>query len=138
MNKEYAVRAANNITATVPPVYQSNASMMMLVPADEFNRNMTEIKSMLQMLLQKESTSLEKSDLIGINEASTLLQVSVSTIYKLTAKNAIPFIKRPGSKKLLFSRTELDTWNRKPQCSPSDLLDEFLHKRLRVQSVQNN
>lgn len=48
------------------------------------------------------------SNYISIKEASAYLNLSVQTIYRLTSKGRIPFIKK--GKKLLFQTKELDIW----------------------------
>lgn len=49
-------------------------------------------------------------DIITIKEAALLIELSVQTIYGLVKKKEIPFFRRPGSRKLRFSRSELDIW----------------------------
>jgi excisionase family DNA binding protein len=50
------------------------------------------------------------TDYVSIQETSLYLNLSVHTIYKLTSKSQIPFIKK--GKKLLFQKRELDLWLR--------------------------
>lgn len=50
------------------------------------------------------------TDFVSIQETSLYLNLSVQTIYKLTSKSQIPFIKK--GKKLLFQKRELDLWLR--------------------------
>ncbi|MDP3003625.1 MAG: helix-turn-helix domain-containing protein [Bacteroidales bacterium] len=49
-------------------------------------------------------------DLVGINEASSLTGYSKHTLYKMTSKHEIPFIKRPGGRKIFFSKKALHHW----------------------------
>lgn len=48
---------------------------------------------------------------LSLDEAAAYLKVSKSTLYKLTSENAIPFF-RPGGKKILFDKSDLDNWVR--------------------------
>ena len=116
----------------VQPVYQKTATTMMLIPVEGYIQDVTEIKMMLRMLLEQRDTKIEKSDLVDINEASTLLNISTSTIYKMTAKKEIPFFKREGSKKLIFSRSCLELWVKESHTTPVNLVEEYLHKNQRV------
>ena len=49
-------------------------------------------------------------DLIDINKASELTGYSKHTIWKMTSRHEIPFIKRPGGRKLFFSKKALELW----------------------------
>jgi excisionase family DNA binding protein len=49
-------------------------------------------------------------DLLDIDGASELTGYSKQTIYKLTCQRQIPFIKRPGGRKLFFSKKALESW----------------------------
>jgi excisionase family DNA binding protein len=64
-------------------------------------------KSVKQAL--EENQQLD-TDYTSIQETSLYLNLSVQTIYKLTSKSQIPFIKK--GKKLLFQKRELDLWLR--------------------------
>lgn len=50
---------------------------------------------------------LDVTDIVGAEEITGYKR---NTIYKLTSTNQIPFIKRPGGRKLYFSRKALETW----------------------------
>jgi len=52
----------------------------------------------------------DEFDITDINGASELTGYSKHTIWKLTSRNEIPFIKRPGGRKLFFSKKALETW----------------------------
>lgn len=49
-------------------------------------------------------------DLITIDEVSQLTKLARQTLYAKCSAGKIPFIKRPNSKKLLFSRQAIMTW----------------------------
>jgi len=108
-------------------------------PFERINMELIEIKSMLKILLDREVKVTEKSDLINLKEACQILNLSSSSVYKLTAKNAIPTIKREGAKKLMFSRAELNNWIKDSQ-APSlvYVVNHHLQKNLRVRKAQNN
>jgi excisionase family DNA binding protein len=52
----------------------------------------------------------ETNDLLTIQEAGVFLHLSVPTLYGYVSKKTIPFSKRPGSKRLWFSKLELMDW----------------------------
>ncbi len=99
---------------------------------------MGEIKRMLRELLSQKATVEVKSDLMDIKEASQFLCMSLSCIYKKTSTKSIPFIKRPGSNKLLFTRASLTRWLEESEEPKTNKVDEHLHRNLRVRRVQNN
>jgi predicted DNA-binding transcriptional regulator AlpA len=108
-------------------------------PFDRINIELSELKSMLKVLLDRQVKVTEKSDLVDLKEACEILNLSASSIYKRTAKNAIPIIKREGSNKLMFSRLELEKWLKGSQTPPAvSIVDEYLHKNLRIKKMQNN
>jgi len=131
MVEEKAMRIATNISATDVPTYLKTATTMMLVPVDHYIQDITEIKQMLRALMDAKTNVIEKSDLIEIKEASSMLKISKSTIYKLTAQNKIPFQKRKGSNRLSFSRNSLSAWMQNPQMSAVNLVDEYLCRNVR-------
>lgn len=49
-------------------------------------------------------------DIVDINGASRITGYSKNSIYKMTSRNEIPFIKRPGGRKLFFSKKRLEIW----------------------------
>jgi excisionase family DNA binding protein len=69
-------------------------------------------KAVSEALNSNATTSLQKGDfdLVGINEASSLTGYSKHTLYKMTSKHQIPFIKRPGGRKIFFSKKALIHW----------------------------
>ncbi len=67
-------------------------------------------KSILEVLNEVMVFSHPKNDLITIDEAVQLTKLAKQTIYGKVSGGTIPFIKRPNSKKLLFSRKSLILW----------------------------
>jgi len=56
-------------------------------------------------------------------------------MYKMTAKNKIPMVKRAGTKKLLFSRAKLIEWLEEEPTMPvsiDTLVEQQLHLKPRV------
>ncbi len=93
---------------------------------------------MLRMLLETQNKPVEKSDLIDLKETCEFLNLSASSIYKMTAKKTIPTIRRQGSKKLIFSRSQLEDWLKESQpVSNSNVINvnEYLHKNSRIRNL---
>lgn len=51
-----------------------------------------------------------QNEFLTIQEASTMLNLAVPTIYSMVNKRSIPFNKIDGQKKLYFSKNELNEW----------------------------
>jgi predicted DNA-binding transcriptional regulator AlpA len=51
-----------------------------------------------------------QSDIVDIDGASEFTGYSKNSIYSMTCRREIPFIKRPGGRKLFFSKKALETW----------------------------
>ena len=49
-------------------------------------------------------------DIADINGASQITGYSKNSIYKMTSLHEIPFVKRPGGRKLFFSKKALESW----------------------------
>lgn len=66
---------------------------------------------------------LLKKDVLSFKEACEFLQLSSSTLYKLTCTNQVPHF-CPTGKKLYFKRVELEDWllrNRKTEISQNEV-----------------
>lgn len=68
-------------------------------------KKVSNIENML--LMQSEKSETQKNDLIPINEACEMLNLSKATIYSKCSRREIPYHKPKGTKKLFFSRSEL-------------------------------
>ncbi|MBU1097321.1 MAG: helix-turn-helix domain-containing protein [Bacteroidetes bacterium] len=66
--------------------------------------------------------SIKDNKPLTLIEAANYLNISKSTIYKLTHQNKIPFYK-PNGKKIYFSQSELDKWIFKNRVSTSNELE---------------
>lgn len=75
-------------------------SMLQAFP-DLFKR----IERIEDLLLERSMPQKIQSDLLNIQQASEMLNLSIPTIYSKVSKRELPYSKR--GKKLYFSRTEL-------------------------------
>jgi excisionase family DNA binding protein len=57
---------------------------------------------------QAGKTETPKTEFLNLKEAAQYLNLANQTIYGLTSKNEIPFLKR--GKKLYFKKSELENW----------------------------
>ena len=64
----------------------------------------------IENLLLNQTNQHESDQLLTIKDASSLLHLSVPTIYGYVSRNEIPFSKRHNSKRLWFSKKELIEW----------------------------
>ena len=67
------------------------------------------IKRSIQDAFRHEIEALNnKSDLLNIQEAASLLNLAVNTIYEKTSERTIPYYKH--GKKIMFKKSELLAW----------------------------
>ena len=52
---------------------------------------------------------IEKDERLTLKETCVYLDISCSTLYKLTSKNKIPHFK-PNGKKIYFRKSDLNEW----------------------------
>lgn len=76
--------------------------------------------------LENHSTTLLK-DALTFNEASMLLDLSKSYLYKLTHSRQIPHYK-PNGKKIYFKRSDLENWLFRNRVSTADELEQQAEK----------
>ena len=75
------------------------------------NQLFNKLESIEQLLKAGNANPTQDTkDLLTIQEAGVFLHLSVPTLYGYVSKNTIPFSKRPGSKRLWFSKKELTDW----------------------------
>jgi excisionase family DNA binding protein len=60
--------------------------------------------------IRKILTARDSFDLIGLNDACLLTGYSKNTIFQMTSKKQIPFYKRPGGRRIFFSKRALEQW----------------------------
>ena len=68
-----------------------------------------ELKSIKTNQERLEKLLLAKKNVLNIKELSEYTGYSISYIYKLTSRNAIPYFK-PSGKAVFFDRMEIDVW----------------------------
>ena len=67
------------------------------------------IQNCFRKAMSEQSTTAEtKTEFLNLKEAAKYLNLANQTIYGLTSKNEIPFLKR--GKKLYFKKSELENW----------------------------
>jgi excisionase family DNA binding protein len=126
-------------SVTSPSVFTNKIATVAPNPNEHIYAELADIKMILQVIIEKLAhQQVEKSDLIDLDEACTLLNMSKSSMYKKTAHKEIPFIKRVGTNKLLFSRNDLTKWVSEEPPSISAMVDEHIHRKLRVTKMQSN
>ena len=88
---------------------------------------LSHLKLIEKMLLQ--NTLLQKA-ILNLEEAAEYLKLSVSYLYKLTSRKAIPHFKSRG-KIISFDRLTLDEWNRRNPVRTQDEVDALAGSKLR-------
>ncbi len=84
---------------------------------------MTNIDSILSKLTEiEELLRASRDEFLPLEVAAEYLGFSTSTMYKMTHENRIAYYK-PGGKKLLFKRSELDRWVESHRIATADELD---------------
>ena len=76
-----------------------------------FERVLLKVNSNLQSLQPKHPQTT--GDLIFLNEVCEITNLSKATIYKFIHEKKMPFKKPNGTKKLMFSRSEIMEWLQK-------------------------
>ena len=70
-----------------------------------------DVSEIKRLLLEKSSENHPEADqLLTIQQAAELLSLSVPTLYGYVHRAEIPVSKRPGTKRLIFSKQELIEW----------------------------
>ena len=68
-----------------------------------------ELKNIRTNQERLEKLLLAKKNVLNIRELSEYTGYSISYIYKLTSRNALPYFK-PSGKAIFFDRMEIDVW----------------------------
>lgn len=96
------------------------------------NRN-EELLLLLIKKIEEKNNIPDNPDIINITQAASLLGYTVSSCYGLVNKKVIPFIKKKGTNRLFFSRSELLAWLDSGRVSPKTDIEQkandFLVKR---------
>jgi excisionase family DNA binding protein len=88
--------------------FKTKYSRKMTNPFLELSETLAEINRKLEALASEQT---RQPDFIGIDQASRILNLSKSTIYKRTMTGKLPFYKH--GKKLMFSGIELQNFIKK-------------------------
>lgn len=70
-------------------------------------------------------------DILSFKEATQYLDLSESSLYKLTSESKISFSK-PNGGKLYFKKSDLDNWMLQNENKSVDALEEVLFKNLKA------
>ena len=70
-------------------------------------------------------------DILSFKEASQYLDLSESSLYKLTSNSRITFHK-PNGGKLYFKKSDLDQWMLQNESKSVDVLEDMLFNNLKV------
>lgn len=70
-------------------------------------------------------------DILSFKEAAQYLDLSESSLYKLTSDSRITFHK-PNGGKLYFKKSDLDKWMLQNESKSVDILDEMLFNNLKL------
>lgn len=68
----------------------------------------SELSEIKKLLLSKAEP--RPDEMLSVQQAATYLNLAVPTLYGYVQRSAIPVCKRPGTKRLYFSRQELTNW----------------------------
>ena len=128
----------NSFSVALPAVCNNPLSILMENPFGKYISLWKNMNMKMDLILEQLGNRKEKSDLIDTYEACEFLKISRSSIYKMTALKTIPFKKRPGSGKLVFSQNDLTRWINQPELSKINIADDYLHKNLKVSKEQYN
>ena len=79
-----------------------------------------EQKSIEERLSALEDAVKRPRDVLTLEEASVFLNISKSSLYKLTSTKSIPFYK-PHNKQVYFERKELENWMLSNPVRPEEL-----------------
>jgi excisionase family DNA binding protein len=113
----------------------NNTQQSIEYPFTQLQHDISELKMLMHRILSIHQNPTEKENILDLSEAAEMLKLSKSTIYKMTALNTIPVIKREGAKKLLFSREALEKWLVEGQVKyipVKNLTDNFIMGNLKI------
>lgn len=75
-----------------------------------FNDSADILKLLNAMSKKIDGLSASLKPWLSVNEVADYLGLSISTIYQYVHRGIIPFKKIPGSRKLIFSKHDIDEW----------------------------
>ena len=77
----------------------------------------------MKQLINELKELIEKDERLTTQEACIYLDISSSTLYKLTSKNKIPHFK-PNGKKIYFRKSDLNDWLFRNRVSTAEELEQ--------------
>ena len=77
----------------------------------------------MNQLINELKELIEKDERLTLQEACIYLDISSSTLYKLTSKNKIPHFK-PNGKKIYFRKSDLNDWLFRNRVSTAEELEQ--------------
>ena len=80
----------------------------LIVTTSEELENLIQTCFRKALIEQTGKTETFKTEFLNLKEAASFLNLASQTIYGLTSKRGIPFLKR--GKKLYFKKSELENW----------------------------
>ena len=105
-------------------------------PFDIIIEKLTRIETDISALKKQNPGNLQDdpvNDIVTLSEAVLILNLAKPTIYALTSKNEIPFIKK--NRKLYFSKKDLLTWltqgKQKTITEETDQVNDYMKKNLK-------
>lgn len=77
----------------------------------------------MNQLINELKELIGKDERLTLQEACNYLDLSSSTLYKLTSKNKIPHLK-PNGKKIYFRKSDLNDWLFRNRVSTAEELEQ--------------
>lgn len=116
IRKEH-VEGWQQFLAPAEQMLSSSGDIKVLLAHQLFQQSMNE-----QRIEALENVFLCQKDIFNLDEAATYLNMSKSTLYKLTSKKEIPHYK--PNRFIFFERSELDKWIRSAAVKTEDQLND--------------
>lgn len=88
------------------------------------------VRTVLSEFLKYDKHTIE---FLSVEETAKFLNLSVTTIYGLTSKNQIPFIKK--SKRLYFKKSELEDWLVKGRRKTMDEINQEVKNHIKKRFI---
>lgn len=79
-------------------------------PFERIEERLARLEKLIVDFVQVKIENQGEQDIVPIEEAMKITNLARQTLYGKVYDRKIPFIKRPGSRKLLFSKSALIKW----------------------------
>lgn len=99
--------------------------------------NLTSAVNSIKDFLFNGSIGADKDQLLVTKEAATFLHMSVPTLYGYVSRREIPFIKRPNSKSLWFSKVDLIAWIKEGKRKTKDEISAESNSNMKLNKKQS-